>query len=89
MDSDEWFTSEKVRMLDATKQIKFNISNALSLLFEKGFLERKPSKRVYFPSARRKHPNKRYQGIWCYKFKKEFLQENHQQLKINYGNCEI
>lgn len=87
MDKDEWYTSEKIRMLDATKQIKFNISTALSTLFEKGYLERKSSKRIYFESVRKLRRTKRYQGIWAYKFKPEFLKVNYEQTTINYGDC--
>ena len=86
MNDGSWYTSEKVRMMDPMNKIPFDISSALSLLFKKGFLDRKESKRIYFPSARRKLPNRKYHGLWAYKFKDQFLKENHEQLIIDYGN---
>lgn len=84
MSKDDWYTSEKIRMLDPMKKIKFCISSTLSLLYDKGYLERKPSRRIYFESARRLYPKRRYHGIWAYKFKPEFLSVNYEQLNIDY-----
>lgn len=83
MKNGDWFTSEKVRMFDATNSIKFNISAALSLLHQEGYLERKESRRIFWVGPRTPR-GRRYKGLWAYRFKPEFLAENHKQLNINY-----
>lgn len=79
----QWYTSEKVRMMDATKTIGFNIPAALSLLYDKGYLERKESGRIFWVGPYTPF-RRRYKGLWAYRWKPELLKENHQQLSINY-----
>ena len=84
MQDGSWFPSEKVRMLDPMNNIKFDISAALSLLYKNGYLDRKSAKRIYFTHGRAVPIRRRYYGLYAYRFKKEHLQEFHEQLKINY-----
>jgi len=88
MNDGSWFPSEKVRMMDPMKEIKFDISAALSLLYRKGFLDRKDSRRIYYNRSKKLAMNRRYHGMYAYRFKKEYLEENHQQLIIDYGSSE-
>lgn len=83
MNDGSWYVSEKVRVMDPTGNIKFDISPALSLLYRNGYLDRKSSKRIYFNP--RRTGGRRYHGHYAYKFKDEYLKENHEQLKIEYG----
>lgn len=75
-----WYTSEMLKYIN-------NSSNILSFLYSKGFLERKEHRRIFFSRVTRTK-YKHFYGKWAYRFKHNFLVQNHKQLTIDYGYSE-
>lgn len=83
MQNGEWYTSERIT-IKSLDRLSFNISSTLSLLYQKGYLERREKKRIYFkdPINRRQL----YKGKWAYRIKPELLTNNYVQKQIKFPN---
>ena len=78
----EWYTSERIAHRDKKSQVVINISNALAVLYQKGYLERKEKKRIYFGDNYNR--TKKYGGKWAYRIKPSLLSNQYVQSKINF-----
>ncbi len=75
----EWYTSERI-VIKSSTIIDFAVSAALSLLYNKGYLERVEKKRIYFGDKINR--TQLYKGKWAYRIKPELLTQNYQQTKL-------
>ena len=85
MENGEWYTSERISNKERKGDILLNISNSLATLYQKGYLERKEKKRIYFKDPINR--TKKYGGKWAYRIKPELLTQNHIQTKLNFDEA--
>jgi hypothetical protein len=84
MTNGEWYTSERITLKNPYA-FTINVSSALALLYNKGYLLRTQKKRIYFKDPFNRTRN--YTGKWAYRIKPHLLTQSYTQTKINFDEA--